>query len=210
MIGPAHPLIAPGQPAPDFTLPAADREGTVSLSDYRGRHPVLLAIFRGVYCPFCRRQIAQLGLTAETLRERGVETLGVVATSAERARLYFRFRPARIPLGADPGLVTHSAYGLPRFPLSDELMRSIDAAALAWAHDVGVPAQAGSAYATVDALDGFQPLPSDEREVEQHQAQFIGQFLIDRDGIVRWAGVEDRPGDFPSDASLQDLVRTTL
>ncbi len=38
-----------GKPAPDFTLPAADREGTVSLADYRGKSPVLLALFRGLY-----------------------------------------------------------------------------------------------------------------------------------------------------------------
>jgi peroxiredoxin len=41
--------VQPGEPAPDFTLPAADREGTVSLADYRGRSPVLLALFRGLY-----------------------------------------------------------------------------------------------------------------------------------------------------------------
>jgi peroxiredoxin len=41
--------VQPGEPAPDFTLPAAHREGFVSLGDYRGRSPVLLALFRGLY-----------------------------------------------------------------------------------------------------------------------------------------------------------------
>ncbi len=49
-----------GQSAPGVTLPAANREGDVSLSDYRGKSPVLLALFRGLYCPFCRHQIARL------------------------------------------------------------------------------------------------------------------------------------------------------
>lgn len=44
-----RPLVRPGEPAPDFTLPAANREGTVALSDYRGKSPVLLAMFRGLY-----------------------------------------------------------------------------------------------------------------------------------------------------------------
>ncbi len=44
-----HAPVQTGEPAPDFTLPAADREGTVSLADYRGRSPVLLALFRGLY-----------------------------------------------------------------------------------------------------------------------------------------------------------------
>jgi peroxiredoxin len=206
MIGSPRP-VTPGQPAPDFKLPAADREGTVSLSDYRGRSPVLLALFRGLYCPFCRRQIAQLAPTAEKLRRAGVETLGIVATAAERARLYFRFRPARIPLAADPDLTTHAAYGLPRAPLTPEIMKGIEAAAAAWAREAGVPAQPGTAHDVVGTLDGFQLLPSDEADAERQQAQLIGQFLIDRDGIVRWAHLEETPGEFPSDAQLQEIAR---
>lgn len=45
----SRPPLQPGEPAPEFTLPAVDREGTVSLGDYRGRSPVLLALFRGLY-----------------------------------------------------------------------------------------------------------------------------------------------------------------
>jgi peroxiredoxin len=38
-----------GEPAPDFTLPAANTEGTISLADYRGRSALLLGLFRGLY-----------------------------------------------------------------------------------------------------------------------------------------------------------------
>ena len=41
--------VACGEPAPDFMLPAAHADGMVSLADYRGRSPVLLALFRGLY-----------------------------------------------------------------------------------------------------------------------------------------------------------------
>jgi len=41
--------IAPGEPAPDFTLTAAHGDGTVSLAEYRGHSPLLLALFRGLY-----------------------------------------------------------------------------------------------------------------------------------------------------------------
>lgn len=41
--------LAPGEPAPDFQLPAAHGAGTVSLAEYRGKSPLLLAIFRGLY-----------------------------------------------------------------------------------------------------------------------------------------------------------------
>ena len=43
-----RPPVGLGMPAPDFTLPAIGRDGTASLSDYRGRSPVLLAMFRTV------------------------------------------------------------------------------------------------------------------------------------------------------------------
>jgi len=40
--------VAPGEPAPDFTLAAArGRDGV--LADSRGRSPVLLALFRELY-----------------------------------------------------------------------------------------------------------------------------------------------------------------
>ena len=91
------PSLQPGERAPEFTLPAIHRDGTVSLADYREQAPLLLALFRGLYCPFCRRGIAQLGMTAEKLEALGVETLAVVATQVERARLSALVRQ----LGAD-------------------------------------------------------------------------------------------------------------
>ena len=46
--GPGRPL-GPGDPAPDFELPALHCEGNVSLADYRGRKPLLLVMLRGLY-----------------------------------------------------------------------------------------------------------------------------------------------------------------
>ena len=46
-----RPPLEPGESAPDFTLPAADREGYVALSEYHAR-PMLLTLMRGVQCPF--------------------------------------------------------------------------------------------------------------------------------------------------------------
>ena len=41
--------LRPGDPAPAFALPAVNRECQVSLDDYRGRSPVLVALFRGLH-----------------------------------------------------------------------------------------------------------------------------------------------------------------
>lgn len=201
-------LVQPGARAPDFKLPAADREGTVSLSDYRGRSAVFLALFRGLYCPFCRWQMARLGTTVEKLAAVDVETLGVVATAPDRARLYFRFRPSRFPIGADPGLVTHHAYGLPQLPFTPEVLEFVEAAASDMAHTLGISTQPGEALQAIEAFDGFERVQSDERDAERDQVLFIGQFLIDRQGIVRWVNVERRPGDLPSDERIVAAAAT--
>lgn len=191
--------------APDFALPAADREGTISLAEYRGR-PVLLALFRGLYCPFCRHQIARLATTAEKLRGHGIETLGVVATAADRARLYFRFHRARIPLAADPDLVTHRAYGVPGIPMTPALYQAINERAFEFAHEHGLPATPGTAHNDMNAFDGYRPTAEDQADQARHQAQLTAQFLIDRAGVVRWRNIERAPAEFPSDAELLETV----
>lgn len=139
------PPLKPGDLAPEFELPAADRDGIVSLAQYRDKAPVLLALFRGLYCPFCRRQMAQLSPAADRLRALGVETIGVVATAPERARLYFRLNRSRFPLGADPELTTHRAYGLPQVERNGETGEMVEQAAQRVARELGIPAPAGGA-----------------------------------------------------------------
>lgn len=198
-----------GTPAPDFTLPAVDRDAEISLSDYRGKTPLLLAVFIGLYCPFCRRNIAQLGGTREKLRDMGVETLGVVATELDNARLYFKYRPARLPLAADPELTIHRAYGLPRREVDDALMQDLQTVPVR--DPTGeVPERLPMAELgpRLDRADGFQRSAADQRDIERQWPQAKGQFLIDRDGIVRWVNVESANapvteiGKFPSDEEL--------
>jgi peroxiredoxin len=202
--------ISVGDVAPAVDLPAANGEGRVSTAEYRGRSAVLLALFRGLYCPFCRSQIARLGVMAERLRPIGVETIGVVATAAPRARLYFRFRQAPIPLGADPDLTTHRAYGVPNLPLTPELNDAINEASLAWARELGIPAQRHTAHDDVQRFDGYEPTADDHADFARHQAQAIGQFLIDRDGILRWMNVQTSAGDqLPDVTDILDAIRKT-
>jgi peroxiredoxin len=208
-----RPPVGPGEPAPAFTLPAVGRDGTVSLDDYRGRSPVLLALFRGLYCPFCRRAIAQLGVTTEKLKSVGVDTLAVVATSPENARLYFRFRPTRAPLAADALLITHRAYGLPRPPVTPELMNAVATVRVNPTGELAGPIPIAAVTAELDKLHGFTPTDTDRQDAERQFPQLKGQFLIDRDGIVRWANVEGASeglaglGKFPTDEELVDAAR---
>jgi peroxiredoxin len=115
MVVPDAPtLVRAGDTAPEFVLPAVDGDGNVALRDYLGRSPVFLGLFRGLYCAFCRRAVAELGRLSTKLATLGIETLGIVATPTDHARLYFRYHRVPISLGADPAMTTHAAYGLPK------------------------------------------------------------------------------------------------
>lgn len=182
--------IAPGTPAPDFSLPTVHREGTVSLADYQGRSPFLLAVFRGLWCPFCRRAVAELGTVSDKLRALGVETLGVVATDVENARLYFKLRPTKAPLAADPECTTHRTYGLPKAPMTPEVMAALGATKVNPTGELPEPLPVPQAVEAIDRLHNFQRSASDNKDAEKQAGQLKGQFLVDRDGIVRWANVE--------------------
>ena len=196
--------LRPGDPAPDFELPAADRDGVVRLADYRGQGPVLLAVLRGLYCPFCRRHLTQLGELAEPLRDAGLAVLGIVVATADRARLYFRFRSARFPIAVDPDRATHRAYGLPEVARTPRLAQVVERAAQEFARELNIQVAPERLSDAVKGFDGFVPLPSDVTE-SQAPLQMSGHFLVDREGIVRWTSVEHNVAELPSPEELLKL-----
>ena len=209
----SRPPVAPGESAPDFTLPAADRPGTVSLADYRGRSPVFLALFIGLWCPFCRRSIAQMGKVESKLKVLGVEALGIVATAPENARLYFKFRPTRLRLASDPGLSTHRAYGLPKPASTPEFMKEMATVQINPNGEFPEPLPIMEAAAAVAKQDGYTENDTDKADLNRQFPQLRGQFMIDRDGIVRWANIECSTeglagaGKFPSDEEILTAAR---
>jgi peroxiredoxin len=182
--------VTPGEPAPDFALPAVDGTGTVSLADYRGKSSVFLALFIGLWCPFCRRAIAQMSAAEPKLKAAGVETLAVVATPPENARLYFRFRPCSLRVAADPELFTHRAYGVPKPAPTPEFMNALETTRINPDGEFPEPLPIAEASARVDKFDGYTRNETDSADLERQWPQLKGQFLIDRDGVVRWANIE--------------------
>jgi peroxiredoxin len=205
------PLL-PGDRAPDFTLPAADREGTVSLTDFRGRAPLLLGLFRGIYCPFCRRALVRMGQAWERLRPEGVEALAVVATTPENARLYFRFRPPRLPVAADAEFATHRLYGVPGLRRTD-IEAELRTTPVNPTGELPAPLPIREASAALGRLDGFEPTPTDREDTRGPFLQMLGQFLVDREGTIRWTSIECAReglaglGKFPTDDELLTAVR---
>ena len=90
--------------------------------------------------------------------------------------------------------------------MTDELREAIDAVSLSFAREQGIPVEPGRAHEAINALDGYRPTAEDQADFERHQAQLIGQFLIDRSGVLRWINIERAPADFPSEAELLGVV----
>ncbi|VTU39603.1 Putative peroxiredoxin bcp [Variovorax sp. PBL-H6] len=197
---PQHPL-QPGEPAPGFMLPAANREGMVSLADLRGR-PFVLGLFRGLHCPFCRRQVRQLADMQPALRAAGVETVAVINTPVERARMYFRYRPMSLLLLADPDCRTHQAFGVPRVEFLTEgssespewpsrtRMADFEAARINPTGELPQPAQPMAANGALNAQDGFEMDGTDSAIMANHASQLVGHFLIDESGTIAWEHIE--------------------
>jgi peroxiredoxin len=185
-----RPPVLPGEPAPTFALPAVDRPEPVSLDDYRGRTPLFLALMVGLWCPFCRRQIAQLGTLGAQLKTLGVESLIVVATAPENARVYFKYRPTPLRLASDPDLVTHRAYGVPKPEPTPEMLAAMDQIRINPTGDLPQPLPISQAGQALQAMEGYVYTPTDQADVERQWPQLKAEFLIDRAGIVRWADIE--------------------
>jgi peroxiredoxin len=196
-------VLQPGDPAPEFKLPAVNREGVVSLAEYREKGSVLVALFRGLHCPFCRRQIASLAATREKLAREGVETLAVVNTPAQRARQYFQYRPTPVVLAADPDVQTHLAFGLGEtevlpddtdphllhWPQSATMAQFLNTAVTADG-ELPQPMNVFAASQALNEKDHFEMTEGDQFSASAHPTIAIGQFLVDSGGTIRWTFVE--------------------
>ena len=194
--------LQPGDRAPNVVLDAITRDGKIAIDDYRGRKPILVGLFRGLHCAFCRRHIAAQARLDPTLREMGVESLTVVNTPIERARLYFRYHPMPDLLAAaDPERSSHRAFGLPNLEFTEN--------ETSWPHKVSMPAvmemrvdlpdlpapmDPVAAGAILDEKDGYEVTPVDQQMIAAGQGQLVGQFLLDRQGIIRWSFTEAPEG----------------
>ena len=210
--------LQPGDPAPAFALPAANLEGRVSLADLRGR-PFLIAFFRGLHCPFCRRQVVQLASVQPVLRDSGVHTVAVINTPVERARLYFRHRPTPVALLCDPDCRTHRDFGVPHIEFLPDgsterpewphraSMAQFEAARINPTGELPEPWQPMAANPVLNAKDGFELDETDNAIFASHGTQLVGHFLVDASGIVRWSQIEAPDGPnglctFPTAAQI--------
>jgi hypothetical protein len=165
----------------------------------------------------------KLGSMQDKLTPLGVETMAVVNTPLERARVYFKYRPARVLLAADPEAATHLSFGLPEgIPVEDESQASwsqgtftihqLQSNLVNPAGELPEPQNPFVAMETLNKRDGFELTEADQQIAAVHGFLLAGHVLIDRDGIIRWLHIEglERMEDlfkFPNDEEILQAAR---
>jgi len=103
--------LRPGDPAPDFTLPASDGR-QYTLSEFRGRKIVVIAWFPKAFTGGCTLECRSLGAHHAVLNRPGVQVFGAsvdaVATNAEFAGAL----DLGYPILSDPSRQVARAYGV--------------------------------------------------------------------------------------------------
>ena len=191
-------LLQPGDAAPNLVLDAITREGRVSTHDFRGRQPLLIGLFRGLHCPFCRRHLTLQAEIDRNLREKGIESIAVINTPIDRARLYFRYRPMpNLFAAADPERTSHQAFGLPNLEFTENetdwpktIGMDLISKMLIQVPDEPGPVNRRVASRLLNEKEGYEMTEVDNEMARTGDGQLFGQFLLDRDGIIRWTFTE--------------------
>ena len=104
-------MFMSGSPAPEMVL--EDTEGrTVRLSDYRGKHAVLLYFMRSTSCPVCNRHVRDLVTGADGLADANVRVLVAVPEDGAKAAAWKARHQIPFPVVTGGREVPHDMVGL--------------------------------------------------------------------------------------------------
>ncbi len=101
--------LAPGDKAPDFSLPDADGV-TVSLSALRGQR-VIVYFYPAAMTPGCTKEACDFRDSLSALGSSGLTVLGISKDTPEKLARFRDKESLNFPLLADPDLAVHKAYG---------------------------------------------------------------------------------------------------
>ena len=103
------PQLAPGDVAPDFTLPTADG-GQITLSELRGR-TVVIFFFPAAMTPGCTLEACDFEDFQGSLADDGYQVIGVSPDPPERLATFAAAEHLTYPLASDVGRKVLGAYG---------------------------------------------------------------------------------------------------
>jgi peroxiredoxin len=79
------PGLRVGDKAPDFALPNATGK-TVRLSEALSKGPVVLAFYRGAWCPYCNLELRALQQSLPAFKARGASLITVTPQKPDKSR----------------------------------------------------------------------------------------------------------------------------
>ncbi|MGP4019737.1 peroxiredoxin-like family protein [Saccharopolyspora sp. 5N708] len=159
--GLADRAVNVGERAPDFTLPATAGQ-EIALEELLANGPVVLAFYRGAWCPFCNLALRALQEHHESIAARGARLVAISPQVPDESLSLAEKQQLAFDVLSDIGSDVAKQYGI-AFDLSDELGALYDR--------LGFDLQrVNSGHART------LPLPA--------------TYVIDRTGIIRWAFVD--------------------
>jgi peroxiredoxin len=150
--------LAVGEHVPD--VQALDLAGkTVRLADLVAKGPLLLVFYRGGWCPYCNYEIHEMTVAFPQYQKRGVLPVAISVDIPEE------------------GAKTNATYTIPFPVLSDSKLSVIDAFHVANHVD----------DATLAKMKGFGVDLEKASGQMHHTIAIPALFLIDKQGVIRWA-----------------------
>lgn len=159
--GAADRSLKEGAQAPDFTLPDAQGQ-MVTLSHLLERGPVVIAFYRGAWCPYCNLQLHAYQQALSQIQELGASLVAVSPQTPDHSLALAEKQALAFAVLSDAGNRVARQFGL---------VFSIDEAARAAHRQIGVD---------LPAYNGD----------ESWELPMPGTFLVDQTGSVRLAFVD--------------------
>jgi peroxiredoxin Q/BCP len=101
--------LAPGDPAPDFSLPTADG-GRFTLSEHRGRH-VVVYFYPAAMTPGCTTEACDFRDNLASLQAAGYDVVGISPDALEKLAQFVDQEQLTFPLASDADRSALEAYG---------------------------------------------------------------------------------------------------
>lgn len=172
--GIAEKAVNVGDQAPDFELPNATGEKVV-LSQLLQRGPVVLAWYRGGWCPYCNIELHALQEALPRIRKLGATLVAVSPQTADNSLTTKQTKDLKFEILSDRGSEVGRAYGLV-YTVSDDVRVEME---------------------KMMSLD-LEKVNGDDR----NELPIPATYVIDQTGVVRFAYVDP---DYRNRAAPNDV-----
>ncbi len=160
-----------GERAPSFRLPSGQGP-KIGPEDYRERSNLIIWFTKGMVCPFCRQQMAQLVRGYPQFQALDTEILEVTPAPLQRARIYAQKFRIPFPYLSDADCRVRRLYGVER------RSRSLGEYVNAFVQGARMPKPPEEFENPPSVFSDLPNLLADDD---------TGFFILDKDGVVQYA-----------------------